>query len=66
MAHIDESITGWDRFAEINIEGAKLGLGGGGHDGFDDLGEGEDGAVVGRVGGIVGHEKMSANAAPGV
>ena len=57
VVHLDESMTGRDRFAAINVEGAELGLGGGGHDGFDDLGDGEDGAVVGRVGGIVGHEK---------
>ena len=66
VAHLDEIMTGWDLFAEINVEGAEIGLGGGGHDGFDDLGNGEDGAVVGRVGGIVGNEKMSAGAAPGV
>ena len=66
IAHLDESMTGWDRFTAINSEGAELGLGGRGHDGFDDLCNGEDGAVVGGVGGIVGHEKMSAGAAPGV
>ena len=64
--HLDESMTGWDRFTEINVEGAKIGLGGGGHDGFDYLCDGEDGIVVGGVDGIVGHEKISAGAAPGV
>ena len=57
VAHLGESMTGWDCFAEINVEGAELGLGGGGHDGFDDLCGGEDGAVVGWVGRIIGHEK---------
>ena len=66
MAHLGESMTGWDFFAEINVEGAELSLGGKGHDGFDDLGDREDGAIVREVGGIVGHEKMSTVAAPGV
>ena len=66
VAHLNEIMTGWDRFVAINVEGAELCLGGGGHDSFDNLGDGEDGAVVGGVGGIVGHEKMSAGAAPGV
>ena len=66
VAHLDDSMTGWDCFAEINIEGAELGLGGVGHDSFDDLGNGEDGAVVEGVGGIVGHEKMSTGVDPGV
>ena len=66
VAHLDKSMTGWDRITEINVEGAELGLGGGGHDGFDDLGNGEGGAVVAGVGGIVGHKKNSAGAAPGV
>ena len=46
LAHLDESMTGWDRFTEINVEGVELGLGGGGHDCFDDLCDGEDSAVV--------------------
>ena len=46
-------MPGGDCFAEINEESSELGLGGGGHDGFDDLRDGEDGAVVRRVGGIV-------------
>ena len=53
-------------FASINVEGAELGLGDRGHDDFDDLGDGEDGAVVGRVGGIVGHDKKISAMAPGV
>ena len=55
VAHLNESMTGWDIFAAINVEGAKLGHGGGGHDSFDYLGGGEDDAVVGRVDGIFGH-----------
>ena len=47
VAHLDESMTGWDRFTEINVEGANLGLGVGGHDGFDDLCDREDSAIVG-------------------
>ena len=37
---------------EIDEESAELGLGGRGHDGFDDLRDGEDGAVVQQVGRI--------------
>ena len=65
-AHLDEIMTGWDRFTTINVEVADLGLGCRGRDGFDDLCDGEDVAVVGGVGGIVGHEKISADADPGV
>ena len=42
VAHLDESMTGWDHF-----EGAEPGHGGGGRDGFDNLGNGEDSDVVG-------------------
>ena len=66
VAHIDESMTGWDRSTAINIEGAELGLVEGGHDGFDDFGDREDGAVVGGVGGTFGHRKISTGVAPGV
>ena len=58
MAHLDDSMTGCNCFTAINVEGAEIGLGGGGHDGFDDLVDGKDGAVVGQFGGIVGHEKI--------
>ena len=53
VAHLDQSMPGGDGIAEIDEESAKLGLGGGGHDGFDYLRYGEDGAVVLHVGGIV-------------
>ena len=66
VAHLDESMTGWDHYTAINVEGTKLGLGSVGNDGFDDLCDGEDGAVVGGGGGCIGHEKMSAGTAPGV
>ena len=34
VAHLDESMPGRDYFAAINVEGAELGLGGGGHEGL--------------------------------
>ena len=46
-------MPGGDCFAAINEESAELCLGGGGNDGLDDLRNGEDGAVIWRVGGIV-------------
>ena len=46
-------MTGGDCFAATDEESAELSLGGGGHDGFDDLRDDKDGAVVWRVGGIV-------------
>ena len=58
VAHLGEIMMGWDCFAAINVEGSELGLGGGGHDGFDGLGNREDGTVVGEVGRIIGHEKF--------
>ena len=42
-----------DGFSEIYEESSEIGLGGGGHDGFDDLRVGKDGAVVWWVGRIV-------------
>ena len=54
MSHCDDHVGGGDEFAEIYIEGAKLDLDGGWHDGFDDLGDGEDSFIVGRVDGVVG------------
>ena len=66
VAHLDEAMTGWYCFAEVNVEGAEFGLGSGGHDGFEDLCDGEDSVIVVGVGGIVGHEEMSAGTAPGV
>ena len=50
-------MPGGDCFAAIDEESAELGLGGGRHDGLDDLGNGENGAVIGRVGRIIRHEK---------
>ena len=47
-----------DGFAAIDEESAELGLGGGGHDGFDYLRDGKDGAVVWWAG---GHFFMSNN-----
>ena len=46
-------MPGGDCFASIDEESAEIGLGGGGHDGFDYLRDGEDGTVIRRVGGIV-------------
>ena len=57
MFHHDERVASGDGFAEIDVEGAKLGLGDGWHDGFDDLVNGEDIPIVGRVYGVVGEGK---------
>ena len=54
MAYRNERVVGGDGFTETYIEGANIGLGGGWHDGFDDLGDGEDSPMVGRVARVVG------------
>ena len=59
-------MPGGNCFAAIDEESAELGLGGGRHDGLDDLGNRKHGAVIGLVGGIIRHEKMSAGAAAGI
>ena len=53
VAHLDESMPGRDCCTIIDVEGAELGIGRGGHDGFGDLSNGEDGPVVWWVGRIV-------------
>ena len=61
MYHRNERVAGGDGFTEIDIEGAKISLGGGRHDGFDDLGDSEDSPIVGRVAGFIGEGKMAAD-----
>ena len=65
VAHFGECVPGGDRRAAIYIEGADFGLRGGRHDGLDDLRDGEDAAVVRRVGGVIGEGKMAAGATAG-
>ena len=66
VPHLYEGMAGWDCFAAVNVEGAEFGIGGGVHDSFEDLCDGEGGAVVGGVGENFEHEEMSASAALGV
>ena len=63
MAHRDVRVAGGDGFAEIDIDETKLGLIGGYHDGFDDLGNGEDIPIFGRIAGVFGEGKISADVA---
>ena len=47
VAHLNDGMTGWDRFAAVNVEDAEFSLGGKRHEGFEDLCYGEDNTVVG-------------------
>ena len=53
MTHFGECVPGGDRRAAVNVQGADFGFCGGQHDGLDDLRDGEDAAVVRRIGGVV-------------
>ena len=55
----------WNGFAAVDEEGSEFGLRCRGHDVLNDLGDGEDGAVVGRVGVIARHEEMPTGPAAG-
>ena len=65
MAHLGECVPGGDRCAAVYVEGADFGFRSGRHDGLDDLRDSEDAAVVRRVGGVIGEEKMAAGATAG-
>ncbi len=52
-----------DGLAGVDIQCTKIGFGGGGHDGLDELGDVEDRAIVFGVGGVGGQEKVSAGTA---
>ena len=49
VAQLFQGGSGWDGFPGVDVEGAHLGFGRGGHDRLDNLGDGEDGPVVGGV-----------------
>ena len=63
MAHLTESVPGRDGFVAVNEEGSEFGFGCRGHDVLDDLGDGVDGAIVGRVSIIARQEGMAASSA---
>ena len=55
----------WNGFTAVDDSGSEFGFRCGGHDVLNDLGNGEDGAVVGRVGVIARHEEMPTGPAAG-
>ena len=65
VSHFFEEVAHWDGFACVYVESAKFGFSGTRHDSFEDLGDVEDGAVVGGVLNIRGAEKVSTHAAAG-
>ena len=64
VAHFFERMLGGKGLVAVDEEGGDFGFCSGGHDGFDDLGDRHDSAVVWWSGGIAGHEKVSAQSTP--
>ena len=58
MTHLFKKLSCGDGLSTVDVECSKLGLGRGRHDGLDNLGDGEDGAVVVGVGNVAVEEKM--------
>ncbi len=65
VPHFFEEVTHWYGFAGVDIESAKFGFRSTRHDGFDDLGDVEDGAVIRGIINICGTEEMPTNTAAG-
>ena len=63
MAHLAESALCRDGFAAVDEEGAEFGFGCREHGVLEDLGDGVDGAIVGRVSIIARQEGMAASSA---
>ncbi len=63
VAHLFEELSHGNCFAGIDVKGAKFGFGCPGHDGRENLGDVEDGTVVGWIINIGRAEKMSTNTA---
>ena len=63
MAHFFQGVAGGNGLLEVDEKGGEIGLRCGRHDGFYDLGDGHDGAVVWWSVGIAGDGKMSARSA---
>ena len=57
VAHLFEKLSCGDGFSTVDVECSKLSLGRGRHDGFDNLRDGEDGAVVVGVGDVAVEKK---------
>jgi len=49
VSHLFQELLHGYRFAGVDVESTKFGLGGTGHDRFEDFGDVEDGAIVGWV-----------------
>ena len=64
VAHFFQGVAVGNGLPEVDEKGGELCLRCGRHDGFYDLGDGYDCAVVWWSVGIAGHEKMSARSAP--
>ncbi len=54
-------MAGRDGFATVDEDGSKFGLCCRGHDVFDDLGDGVDNIIVGKIGVIARLEEMAAS-----
>ena len=63
VAHCDKGVPGGNCFSAINVESAKLRLGGGGHDVLNYLGDCHNSPIIGDIFQIVGHVEMAARAA---
>jgi len=63
VSHLFQELSYGYRFAGIDEKSTKFGLGGTGHDRFEDFGDVEDGAVVRRVLNVGRAEEMASNSA---
>lgn len=66
MSHFFECLSDWDSFTGVDEHCPDFGLCGGCHDGFNDLCDAEDRAVVGRMFFVVGEEEVSSRPAAGL
>ena len=64
VAHLFQGVAGRNRLPAVEKKDREFCLRCGRHNGFYDLGNGHDGAVVWWSVGIAGHEKISARSAP--
>ena len=63
MSELLEDLSDVDCLPSRNVECPKFRFGCGGHDVFDDLGNGENGAVVRRVNCVAGEKEVSSSTA---
>ncbi len=65
VPHFFEEVMHWYFFACIDVESAKFSFRSTRHDGFEDIGDVEDGAVIGGIVDICRTEEMSTHTAAG-